>query len=504
MTHRLVLDAPPATSAGKGAVRVRVTALDRNERPVVGAELVLEASLGDGDNTTTVELTPGEPGEYGGVLRTRRAGCWSLRAQDRATKVVGTACAPVTPGPPTALRLVDEPDPRRAAPYGEVWLRVRLEDRYANAIDPEKIRCAVTGATIALTVRTDQEARFLLERRSGNGTAVARLSAGELRQRQAVRFAPAWIGDPGFVAVGSTFRTPVYVMPPAGRPLTKTKVTVAFNSRRARFSAWTPSEQVAGLKQTVDVRRNEVVIEVAPRRPVPAALNPDGLELGEIEWTCSGEGATCFFVTAEMSPVSEPWKLCPSQKRERQKCVCINIINRSGDLKAMEAGDRALRDVWKILSTKNIARCCPSLRIELHHCHISAGDWRNKVIPAVGAGGQVRTHAQVDALYALDLCQRKKCINFLMIEMDHSYADGDAGTIGPRHGSDRSFGVINPDYVDSVHNIGAHEIGHALGLEHVTNSQGDNVMSETQPHGDNLTEDQCKSLWRFLDSYACS
>jgi hypothetical protein len=90
-----------------------------------------------------------------------------------------------------------------------------------------------------------------------------------------------------------------------------------------------------------------------------------------------------------------------------------------------------------------------------------------------------------------------------MIDMDHSYADGDAGSIGPRPGSDRSFGVVNPAYVDTVHNVGAHEVGHVLGLEHVTDQQGDNVMSETQPHGDNLTEDQCKRLWTHLDQYAC-
>jgi len=114
----------------------------------------------------------------------------------------------------------------------------------------------------------------------------------------------------------------------------------------------------------------------------------------------------------------------------------------------------------------------------------------------------VNTGSQVDALFGLNLCQRKKCINFLMIKMDHSYADGD-GSIGPRPGSDRSFGVINPDYVDRLHNIGAHDIGHVLGLHHVLGGQGDNVLSETQPHGDNLTPEQCQQLWTHLDQYAC-
>jgi len=499
MTHRLVVSPTPPTAAERGRVAVRVTALDYRERAVSDAHLVLEAWLGDGDQTVAVELSSVEPGDYRGVLRTRRAGCWRLRAEDLSTHVVGDGYATVLPGEPTAIRLVQEPDPRSGSPYREVNVRARLVDRYDNALDPTRIGAAITGAELIETVRTDEEARFRIQRNTG-GPASLRLRAGPLRLNRTVRFAAAWLGDPGYVTVGSTFRTPVYVTPRDGDPLTSVTVKIEFDRRRSRFDGWTPAQETS--PRAIDVAEHEVTVEFTPPRPLPPEGTPDGLLLGEIAWRCTREGPTLFTVTARMSPVSEPWTLCPTQKRERQKCICINIINRSGDLKAMEAGDRAFRDVWRILSTANIVRCCPSLRVELHHCHISARDWRTRVLPAIGAGGEVRSKADVDALYALGLCQRRRCINFLMIAMDHSFADGHSGTIGPRPAGG-AFGVVNPDYVDRVHNIGAHEIGHVLGLHHVTDAQGDNLMSETQPHGDRLTADQCKQLWQHLDQYAC-
>lgn len=500
MTSRLVVSAAPATSAERGRIPVRVTALDHRERPVSDAELSLEASIVGGDRPVTVALASAAPGEYVGVFRTRKAGCWRLRAQDRATHVVGDGYAQVVPGDPAHIRLVEEPDPRATPPYSEVGVRVRLVDHYSNAIDPARIRLAHDGAELIETLRTDQEARFLL-RRAGSGEAEILLAAGRLRERRSLRFAAAWLADPGHITVGGSFRTPLYVMPRDDEPLSAATVRIVFDRRRTRFVEWTPAAVVP--PPIVELAEHELTVEFKPRRPIRPEQADDCLLLGEIGWRCTREGPTLFKVTVRMSPESEPWMLCPTQKREHRRCLCINVISRSGETRAREAGDRALqyRPV-EILSTRNIRRCCPSLRVELHHCSISVRDWRTKVLPVLGAGGRVQTHAQVDALYALGLCQRPGCINFLMIDMDHDYADGDAGLIGPRLAGG-SFGVINPAYVDTVHNIGAHEVGHVLGLHHVDGGQGDNVMSETQPHGDNLTEKQCKQVWSNLDQYKC-
>jgi hypothetical protein len=501
-THRLALDAP-AASVAEGGIRVRVTALDHHGRPVADADVVLEAGLG-GDVRETVDLVRVGPGEFEGILRTTRAGSWHLRAQDRLTHVIGDACTQLIPGPPVALRVVGEPDPRRDEPFSEVWLRSRLEDRFGNAIEPQRITCDVEGAEVVATVRADGEARFLIQRTQGHGTAVVKLGdSGKTRLTASaeILFAAAWIGDPGLITTGSTFRTPVYLMPAAGRPLTAAKVSIAFNRRRTRFSRWRPARD--GPPTAAEAERDRVVIAVEPSRPIPVKGIPEGVQLGEVEWECTGEGETCFEVSAELSPASAPFKLCPAQKRARaRKCICINIIYRTGDVQARVAGSRVMRPVARILSsTKNVSRCCPSLRLRIRYCRISAADWRNRVVPATGEG-IVNTDDEIQRLFDLNLCQRDKCINFLMINIDRRFADG-VSSRGPRvAGGNRSFGVINPESVGRVHNLGAHEVGHALGLDHL-GDPGENVMSENQPLGDDLTEQQCEDLFRFLDTFAC-
>ncbi len=505
VTHRVGISSPGAVTAGEpAAIPVRVTAVDRHNRPVRAPGLYLEGRLAGSDIATRIRLRRAADGEYEGVLKTVKAGCWRFRAYDALTKVTGDACLQVLPASPARIDIVGSPDPRGTVPYGETWVRARLDDKYGNPLDPHRIRLGVNGAEAKTRIQLDGSARVLIHRPQGHGRATIRLSdsgGSGLTAERTIPFAASWIGDPGFVAAGTTFQTPVFLMPPAGRAIGKATVTLEFEPKNVRFLGMTPTPGVT-IEQS-EPANGLVAARVTFDRPVRAAHAPDGARVAVCTWECAREGKTCFSATARMSPVTEPWKLCISQKRERQKCLCINIINKEGDLKGMEAGDRAMRTVVKILSTGNIKHCCPSLRIEMHHCRISNNDWRTKVVPAVGARGVINSTAQIDALFALNLCQRKKCINFLMIAMDHSWADAHAGSFGPRPGSDRSFGVINPDYVDSVHNLGAHEVGHDLGLHHVDNQQGENVMSETQPHGDHLTPTQCQELWTHLDQYSC-
>jgi hypothetical protein len=505
-THLLVIDLPITTPAQSGAIPARVTAFDHHGMPARLSDTVLEASQG-GDTFETVRLVRRGPGQYEGLFRTRRAGVWRFRAYDRTTKVVADAWTTVLPGDAKGLRFVEPPDPRRDPPYNQVWVRARIEDQFGNAVDPGRIELDLDGATTQARVNVEGEARFLVAGPPGFGFAKVQLhDSTETVPLVAtdIYFAAAWIGDPGFVAVEENFTTPLFLMPPADSPLAKGKIFVKFNSRRARFAGWRPSRTAKDLGVTTETTGNSIVLTLNPRRPIaPRRRRSEPLDLGFIDWQCAEEGQTCFDVSAEFSPETPPWKKCVQQKRRRQKCLCINYIYRAGDTKGREAGRRAMRSVVRILSTQNIRRCCPSLRLDIHSCSISASDWTRKVLTKLGDSKQVKSHEQVLDLFRLNLCQRAKCMNFLMIDMDHSYADGDAGSYGPQPGTNRAFGVINPAYVDTVHNIGAHEVGHMLGLRHVNGGQGDNVMSETQPHGDNLTEKQCEDLYTFLDVFAC-
>jgi hypothetical protein len=398
MTHRLTVATWALSTAGeRNTVPISVNALDLHNRPVRAADILLEASLVGSDNWTRLRLRRRPDGEYEGALRTVRAGCWRLRAYDRITKTVGEGCTQVLAANPRALRVLEAPDPRSAPPFGEVWLRARLEDAHGNPLDPHRVRCRIKGAKLKARINLDGSARFLLHRPQGSGNAVANLSdsgRSGITAIHTVPFAACWVGNPGFVGVGASFETSVYIMPPPRRAIRTATITLAFEPDNVRLLSLEPE---SGIAMQVRREKRKVVAEIAFRRPVTANEVPDGIRIGTCTWECKRGGSTCFTATAQMSPETEPWKLCISQKRQRQKCLCINIINKEADLKAMEAGDRAMRTVVKILSTQNIKNCCPSLRINIHHCRISKADWRTKVIPAVGAGGVVGSSARAQS-----------------------------------------------------------------------------------------------------------
>ena len=70
------------------------------------------------------------------------------------------------------------------------------------------------------------------------------------------------------------------------------------------------------------------------------------------------------------------------------------------------------------------------------------------------------------------------------------------------------IGAIDTGLAGSRPNVGAHEVGHALGLRDLYRRNADgtinggpagNLMS--YPHGTDLTEEQCKTIWENIDKF---
>ena len=198
--------------------------------------------------------------------------------------------------------------------------------------------------------------------------------------------------------------------------------------------------------------------------------------------------------------MTDQTELCIEQKEQRKKCICINIIYHRRNAFAKTAGISAANQLSTVISSSsNLEKCCPIVSVEIHTCGISSSDWANKVIPALGAEGKVSSEAEMNALFQANVCQKDNCVNLMMVGMDWGTFNG--WTYGGNP-SGKGFGVIKPSKVGVIQNIGAHEIGHALTLDH-EGKPADNLMSKYSPHGYNLTKEQCQKIWDFIDNYPC-
>jgi hypothetical protein len=115
MVHELNLYGPPSYASDAGQVTVRITALDHQDRPVSGAELLFEGHV-HGDHVERGSVIEIGGGIYEGAFRSHLAGEWILLAQDRTTHVVGRRCVHILPGLPEKIELLEKPDPRAAPP----------------------------------------------------------------------------------------------------------------------------------------------------------------------------------------------------------------------------------------------------------------------------------------------------------------------------------------------------------------------------------------------------
>ncbi len=195
---------------------------------------------------------------------------------------------------------------------------------------------------------------------------------------------------------------------------------------------------------------------------------------------------------------SEPWKKCVSQKRDDRQCVCVNVIHRAGDAAARTAGTNAAQNFQNMVSSAgNVARCCPFLRVDIHYCTINAATWMRVIVPAIGADNAISSEGEAVALDRVNPCTRANCINLTIVTINIP------GTLGLTDIGPPGNSAIDPTASATDPNVGAHELGHAMGLNH-NDSSRDNVMTtSTIPSGNNFTPAECRIIWQNLGNYPC-
>ena len=506
--HRLSLYSQPTFTVDPGVVTARIVALDHHDRPVEKAKLIFEGTSGP-DSGVSGEVKELGNGEYEGVFRTNKGGPWEILAQDVDTKTTVHTCVQMLPGKPSALRLVGETDPRKEQPYGELLLHARLEDRFGNALDPHRLRCVAQGRSVPVRSIVVEEARFSI-RFAGYGSVDLTLSDSDSRisHQVAIAFAATWLQNPGVVEVGSSFQTVLYALPRPERPAQRATIEIEFNPEVISFEGLAvppPGGPQVSFNPRVEGRTLTIAVESA--KPLNAQEYPDGIAICTVKWKCQREGNQCFRLTGRMSPSTPPWELCVDQKRKLQSCICVNVIYPPGNAPALAAGTAAGNEAIAIISrTSNVTRCCPILRANILNCEITTENWTTiaGLIGTVAGTPTVTASPQFGAIRGTRICQRDHCINLYMIPVAVPVPGGTVQgntIVGPPGTS-----VIDPTAATSGNNVGAHEIGHALGLNgsHASSAgQTNNLMNPIQPHGTELTPEQCRTIFENLKNYPC-
>ncbi|WDE06740.1 hypothetical protein SG34_007500 [Thalassomonas viridans] len=502
LTHDLFLIGNSCVSVDAGEISMLISAIDFYGQPVTGAELKIEGGTGADDLFTGTVDEVGN-GVYSGKFQTQLAGEYAVSVYDPVARVNAKKCVHMMPGKASAFAFTRSTDPRAMQPYGEISLHVQLTDDFANPLNPKRIICRMDGQEVPVFSYTDTEAIFSI-RASGYTHVDIQLtdSESDVAYEQTIPFAAAWLGDPGLVFEGDTFTTPLYGLPPVKRPATSAEIEIEYDPELVKFDHLLARGNEGRTVQT-HVDKGTVTISIEASTPVHAEEHPDGIFIGECIWQCLGEGKSCFSLVGRMSPSTPKWKLCVKQKKDLKSCLCVNVIYKQGDNRALQQGKDAANEIPKVVSAgKNVKKCCPVLSVKVNKCAIGPADWR-KVVGAVGANETVNNRTEMDALFDANICQRAKCINLMMIDINWNGWDGWT-YYGKARGTNRGFGVIEPGKVGlrGNGNLGAHEICHALDLRH-EGRRRDNLMSQNPPHGSNLTTEQCKKIFQYIDNYPC-
>jgi hypothetical protein len=350
-----------------------------------------------------------------------------------------------------------------------VTLRARLEDAHGNALSPARI--AAPGAVIV-----GDEARLTVR---SAGRVQLRDTESDVALNVDVPFSPFWLSSPGPVFVGDGFTTELYARP-------GTSVEIALDGELVAYKGFEPA---VGVKATATQARGRVTIKLGGRAGEPVCA-------GKLRWQCQGEGRTCFALTAGATRAGEPWKLCVDQKLRNRRALCLNFIYDKADEKAaLKAAAAVITSVETIIGgADNVKRCCPLLVISAHYEEI--GDILIK--EAVGADGAVTTYMDEKADYqklfkALagmpNSVLKPDCLNIVLIPIN------DGSSLGLTDiGGNRS--VIDPVAAAADGELGAHEVGHALGLLDVKDAT--RLMHESSPSGRTLTAEECRTIQRNL------
>ena len=323
-THELFLIHAPVFAAEGRAITARILARDHHGAPVTGASLVFEGAMGL-DTSVSGAVTEIGNGEYEGRFETNRAGDWTLITQDRETLVTRKSCVWVVPGEAHVIRLIGPTDPRLAPPYERVSLKARLEDRFGNAIDPHRIRCAVGGGEQQPYSLTASDADFQIAH-AGYGFVSVNFSDSESATvlHTEIHFAAAWGSNPGAVQVGSEFRTRVFGVPPPGRPTDHATISIRYDPEQVSFRGAEPVQDGPELALSALQDSGLVEITVRSQHPLAAEDHPGGIPVASCRFQCESESNTILLLAlAACRRHGNPGNCASPRRGSCRKSACV-------------------------------------------------------------------------------------------------------------------------------------------------------------------------------------
>lgn len=497
MTAQLFLFTQPCQPAAAGQIVVEISAIDYGGNPVSGANLVIEAHSKEifEDSSIDGQVTETAPGRYQGVITNDRAGAIMLICQDLDSKNQGQTPVHILPGAADHFQVIGDLDPRFERPYNRIDLQVQLQDERGNPLSPTGIQATTEDGNTLPTVIDGPNALFPVEA-VGYQFVPIRLSdtGSEIRDTVSVEFAATWLGRPGVVYTDTEFTTALYVTPRPGTATDHGTVTIQFDPELSEFRGFEPSGKFE-LRFESRVEGNQLILDFQSEKSYAADDYIEGMYLGEISWGCLGEGETCFLLSGQMSPTTNPWDLCLQQKKDRQDCICVNVISIAGNAASLAAGDAIANGIAGVISSPlNVGECCPVLTVQKSNETITQA----QLNAIVGADGTVSTRAEQRALHADQTKVKANCINIKAVPVAIPVA---RGTV--RGNTDRGRGSIlmNPATVAANANNGIHEVGHALGLNHRNVRVA--LMRPRTPVGNRLNDAECETVFRNIGRFPC-
>jgi Matrixin len=495
MTAQIFLYTEPCQPASQGQIEVEISAIDFDGNPVSGASLDIEAHSEEVFDLSSVSGTVSQvaPGRYRGIIRNDKAGAIMLLSQDMNSKVTGQMVVNVLPGPPHHFQVIGNTDPRAKKPYGFVNVQVQLQDASNNPLPPGSIRAQKADGTNLPAVLQDRNAFFKVE---AVGYQYISISLSDSKSRITdeitVVFAATWLSNPGIIFTGNQFTTALFVTPRPDSGTDHGTVNITFDPKLATFIGFKPSGLLDFTYES-KLEGNQLMLNFKSEKYYPTNDFPEGMYLGDITWNCEAEGTTCFALQGRMSPTTDPWNLCVEQKKRRNDCICINVISVAGDAAGLAAGNAFAANVTAMLSSAaNVARCCPVLTVNRSNATITQA----QLNAIVGADGTVNTRAEQNALHADTTGAKANCINIRSVPIAIPVP---AGTVTGNTDVAGGNIILAPSNTDP--NVGAHEVGHALGLSHTT--VAGSLMSALQPHGSDLSAEECKTIFQNIGKYKC-
>ncbi len=506
VTDRIAVDAPPATSTDAGATPVDVLLLDHLGAPVTGATPRLSARIG-GRYRAAGTIREIGSGRYEGHITLVVAGEWTLEVSDPLTGAVSTRCIHITPGQARGIELSGEMDPRLSTPRSEVTVVATLIDRFGNALNPARLRARARGGDLGAQLLEETTELSIARHSAGS----VRLSLRDVESRISrdidIAFSEASLTGPDAISWGDRFTTPLFLYPRPRQRIRKAEVRVAYDPRRVRFLSFSPQSDPRLDVVAQHEQPGDLTIVVASEDPIMAAQVPDGYEVGVVEWECVSEGETCFEVTVATSPEGPGWTWCTRQKLQNIQCICVEVLYPTT---LADGGAKARlieREIESVIGY-NVERCCPIINVRLHHRAYSAAEWR-AIIGQINLDGDnaVTSDAEFNKVVDLDLGDHADCIQFFLLPHQGDF------------GGQESDGEVTlaPGLVGSRNNVGVHEAAHALGLRdryelepgtgRVRRGDANDLMGVGPPpnyhHGNNLSDDDCETIWGHLNQYRC-